>query len=154
MPCAIFKIATLTFSRYHKQMNITIHNETEMLALGQQLAQQWQAPKVVFLQGDLGAGKTTLTRGVLRGWGYEGTIKSPTFTLVEPYQFKNFAVYHFDLYRLREPDELEHIGIRDYFTDDAICIIEWPEQGQGFLPVPDVSISITVTGDSRTVRIS
>ncbi len=134
-------------------MNEIIENEAAMLTFATQLAKTISAPYVIYLQGDLGAGKTTLTRGLLTAWGHQGVVKSPTFTLVEPYQLEKCSVYHFDLYRVNDPEELELIGIRDYFAGNAICIIEWPEKAQSLLPKPDLIITIEIDAEQRKISM-
>ena len=108
---------------------------------------------LIFLQGDLGAGKTTMVRGFLRAAGYSGTVKSPTYTLVEEYVIGGRKIFHFDLYRVVDPEELEWIGIRDYFDQDSVCFIEWPDKGKGFLPNPDIIITLKPQGLARSVNI-
>ena len=126
-----------------------------MVALGQQLGAAVAASAgglVIFLQGNLGMGKTTLIRGVIRYFGHTGTVKSPTYTLVEPYRFDQCPVNHFDLYRLGHPEELEFLGIRDYFDGNAVNLIEWPDKGKGLLPLADLTISITGEGPQRQLQ--
>lgn len=134
-------------------MHKLINDEAEMLAFAAEIAKTLSVPHVIFLHGDLGAGKTTFTRGLLQALGHKGNVKSPTFTLVEPYQLEGLNVYHFDLYRIADPDELELIGIRDYVSDNAICIFEWPEKAEGLLPKPDVDLYIDIEGTKRSVNV-
>lgn len=118
-------------------------DEAATVQAGEQLAAQLLAGMTVFLEGTLGAGKTTITRGILQGFGHSGAVKSPTYTLVEPYENVSPTIYHFDLYRLGDPEELEYMGIRDYFSAQSLCIVEWAERGQGVLPEPDVIVSLS-----------
>ena len=129
---------------------VFLADEAAMVSLGQQLAQATQGCGVVFLQGNLGMGKTTLSRGVIRAFGHTGAVKSPTYTLVEPYELEaDKKVYHFDLYRLSDPEELEYLGIRDYFDENALCLIEWPDKGAGVLPEPDLTLNLSLSGQGR-----
>jgi tRNA threonylcarbamoyladenosine biosynthesis protein TsaE len=107
----------------------------------------------VFLRGNLGMGKTTLSRGVMRGMGHEGAVKSPTYTIVEPYEHLDPMVYHFDLYRLGDPEELEYLGIRDYFGSSSLCLIEWAERGEGILPEPDVQVTLEPENEGRRATL-
>jgi tRNA threonylcarbamoyladenosine biosynthesis protein TsaE len=121
--------------------------------LGAELFKSVPSKCLIFLQGDLGAGKTTLARGFLRAAGYNGTVKSPTYTLVEEYVVGARKIFHFDLYRVVDPEELEWIGIRDYFDQDSVCFIEWPDNGKGFLPQPDIIITLKPEGLARSVNL-
>ncbi len=109
---------------------------------------------VITLSGDLGAGKTTLVRGVLRGLHITGPVKSPTYTLVEPYSISSLYLYHFDFYRLGEPEEWEAAGFREYFRDDAICLIEWPERAGTLLPAADLQIALEVLDAGRRCMVT
>lgn len=144
---------------------VFIPDEANMLEFGKQLAQaslshmasygeaRNDINRVIFLYGQLGAGKTTVARGFLHGLGYKGRVKSPTYTLVEPYELPTGTVFHFDLYRLHTPEELESIGIQDYFIPHTICLIEWPEHGKGLLPMPDLSCYISLHDNSREIKL-
>lgn len=125
-----------------------------MEALGAAIGDAMQGRGVIYLQGDLGAGKTTLSRGLIRGRGHQGAVKSPTFTLVEPYELAAGCIYHFDLYRLLDPEELEFLGVRDYFNPESLCLVEWPDNGKGVLPSADLSITISPKGAGRQLQIS
>jgi tRNA threonylcarbamoyladenosine biosynthesis protein TsaE len=135
---------------------LTLHlaNEDAMMSFGSRIAQVTEGLGVIFLEGDLGAGKTTLSRGIIRGFGHVGAVKSPTFTLVEPYEIGTVRAFHFDLYRLVDPEELEYMGIRDYFDGSALCLIEWPQRGAGFLPKPDLTITIRPHAEGRSLTLS
>ena len=124
-----------------------------MTELGRRLALAGPTAAVVYIAGELGAGKTTLIRGMLRGLGVTGTVKSPTYTLVEPYALGELTVYHLDLYRLGEPIELEYLGIRDYFGDAVLFLIEWPERAASALPHADLRIQIDIQALGREVRL-
>jgi tRNA threonylcarbamoyladenosine biosynthesis protein TsaE len=131
------------------ETRIILNDEAATLAAGAALAKAMPAGAIIYLHGDLGAGKTTLMRGVLRGLGHQGKVKSPTYTLVEPYEFGTQHVYHFDLYRLKSPSELQALGMQDYADGQAVCWIEWPDKGEGYLPAADLACFLSYEGEAR-----
>ncbi len=136
-------------------MQITIKTPIAMQKLGATIAAVCESGCVIYLNGELGAGKTTLVRGFLRKLGYQGHVRSPTFTLFEPYQLDIMPVYHFDLYRLINPEEFMYIGGREYFTAQSVCLIEWPERGAGFLSAADLvcNFDFDAKGRGRIVQL-
>lgn len=134
-------------------MRLFLPVEAATLALGARLAGALRGGMAVFLHGDLGAGKTTLVRGLLRARGHAGPVKSPTYTIVESYLIDGSEIFHFDLYRLSDPEELEEAGLRDHFGGSAICLVEWPERGAGLLPPPDLTVTLSHAGEGREAVI-
>ncbi len=122
-------------------------------ALGEALASGAGPGQALYLRGDLGAGKTTLVRGLLRGLGYAGRVKSPTYTLVEPYTLSSLHLYHFDFYRLKNRSEWLETGFREYFSAQSMCVVEWPERAEGLLPVPDLELRLEFAGEARRASI-
>lgn len=131
-----------------KYCSFNLASEIETVELGILIAKELPDEMVIFLHGELGSGKTTFTRGLLNGLGFSGVVKSPTYTLVEPYSIHDKSIYHFDLYRLPDPEELEYIGIRDYF-ESSICVIEWPNNGLGIIPKADLEIQFIYRQQQR-----
>lgn len=135
-------------------MTIFLPDEAATLEFGAALWRAVYGGGLIFLSGDLGAGKTTLARGLLRAAGVTGAVKSPTYTLVEEYRLEGRMLYHFDLYRLGGAEELEWMGIRDYLEREALCLIEWPERGAGVLPHADLHLHLEPVAEGRQVEIS
>lgn len=128
--------------------------ERQTESLGAQLAQILQPGLVIYLCGDLGAGKTALARAMLRGLGYRGKVKSPTYTLVELYRVSRLNLYHFDLYRFSNPLEWEDTGFREYFNPESVCLVEWPEKAGALLPPADIRITLSIRDSGRNVEIA
>ena len=141
------------------KQSLFLANEGETVSFGRRIGRAAendiaQTGVVIFLIGDLGAGKTTLCRGVLNTFGHHGAVKSPTYTLVEPYDVEDKHICHFDLYRLGDPEELEYMGIREYFGSGNLCLIEWPNRGEGVLPEADLIVTVTVKAPGRQVEVA
>jgi len=134
-------------------MRLQLESAQAMEEFGRRLGQHCPPGTHVHLQGLLGAGKTTLVRGFLRARGYRGKVKSPTYTLVEPYSLGDINIFHFDLYRLHGPEELEQVGFRDYFDGHDIVLVEWPENGATCLNEPDLRIVISILARGRGLEI-
>ncbi|MBB5018158.1 tRNA threonylcarbamoyladenosine biosynthesis protein TsaE [Chitinivorax tropicus] len=142
-----------TLPQAHSSSTCYLADESSTLRCGQQFASALQPGLVIYLQGDLGAGKTTFSRGLLRGLGFQGKVKSPTYTLVEPYVTSSLYLYHFDLYRFNDPLEWEDAGFREYFNAESICLVEWPDKASGLLPTPDLAIYLDLADTGRHIRI-
>lgn len=136
-----------------ESLALDLPDEAATLALGACLGRALEPGLTIWLRGDLGAGKTTLTRGLLRELGFSGRVKSPTYTLVELYTLSRFNLYHFDLYRIADPDEWEDSGFREYFNEASVCLVEWPEKAEGVLPPPDVQVRLDFSDDGRRARV-
>ena len=131
---------------------IHLADEAATLAFGAQLARELTPGLTFYLEGDLGAGKTTLVRGLLRSLGYNGRVKSPTYTLTETYSLPAFELYHYDLYRMHDPREWMDAGFRDATGGRAVSLIEWPEKAAGWLPPPDVVVRLTIADEARELE--
>jgi tRNA threonylcarbamoyladenosine biosynthesis protein TsaE len=134
----------------------SVPDEAAQMALGESLAVPLRNlhPLVIFLEGNLGAGKTTLVRGLLRGLGYLGPVRSPTYTLIEPYEIAGQSIVHLDLYRLGDPEELEYLGLRDLIAAGSTLLVEWPRRGYGALPEPDIRVDMGFSDEGRQVKIT
>lgn len=131
---------------------LLLPDEAATLAFGRYLASVCEGHGLITLQGDLGSGKTTLSRAVIQALGHQGAVKSPTYTLVEPYQLGKIQVLHYDLYRINDPEELHFLGVRDFLDHDTLTLVEWPERGKDWLPTPDLALFLQVAGTGRQLR--
>ncbi len=134
-------------------LRLNLPDEAATLLLGRELAPLLAPGMVVWLAGDLGAGKTTLTRALLRALGHVGPVKSPTYTLVEVYVVSSLYWYHFDFYRFNDPEEFDDAGLGEYFRDDAVCLVEWPEKAAGHVPQADLVLSFRFVGEGRVLEL-
>gem|GEM_PF-180136 len=135
-------------------VRVRLHGQAAQIDLGRRIAAYLHPPCNVYLQGDLGTGKTTLVRGILRGLGYAGPVRSPTYTLLEPYKLGTMCLYHLDLYRLGDPEELEYLGLRDLLDGRNLLLVEWPERGWSVLPAPDLTIRIEHANEARSLDLA
>jgi tRNA threonylcarbamoyladenosine biosynthesis protein TsaE len=135
-------------------VKVDLPDEAATLSLGARLAQALEAGLVIYLCGDLGSGKTTLVRGVLRGLGYAGNVKSPTYTLVELYAISRLNLHHFDFYRFSQPEEYLDAGLDEYFQSGAVCLVEWPEKAGEYLAPADLRIGLSVVETGRIAELS
>lgn len=134
------------------RLRCPLADEAATLAFGARLAPEMSAGTTLYLEGELGAGKTTLVRGLLRALGYAGRVKSPTYTLAEIYSLPAFELYHFDLYRLHDPREWLDAGFRDVADGAVVSLVEWPEKAAGWLPAPDLVVRLTVAAEGREIE--
>jgi tRNA threonylcarbamoyladenosine biosynthesis protein TsaE len=135
------------------RVELPLANEEATLGLGRKLAQSLEPGMLVKLRGSLGAGTTTLARGMLRGLGFEGRVKSPTYSLVELYELSRLDLYHFDFYRFEDPHELIESGLQDAFNETNVCIVEWPERAGKLLPVADLEVALSMAESGRTAMV-
>lgn len=134
-------------------MKRIVASEEETADLGTRLARAMTPGTVITLSGPLGAGKTLLARAIVQALGHPGSVKSPTYTLVETYRLPSITLHHFDLYRLADPEELEYIGLRDFLETGAVCLFEWPERAPGLLPPADLQITIRPVDNHREISL-
>jgi len=140
-------------SAARRELAINLPDEAATAVLAARLARALQPGMVIYLRGDLGAGKTTLVRALLQALGYAGRVKSPTYTLIERYEVAGLHLRHFDLYRFRDAEEWEAAGFRDEFDGRNVCLVEWPEQAVGLLPPADISLTFEILQDGREIML-
>jgi tRNA threonylcarbamoyladenosine biosynthesis protein TsaE len=134
-------------------LDLSLPDEAATLALGRALAPGALPGRTLYLRGDLGAGKTTLARGLLRALGVADRIKSPTYSLVEPYMLSSLHLYHFDFFRVQDSSEWLSSGFREYFNAQSVCIVEWPERAGPSLPAPDLEVALSFSGEARRAAL-
>jgi tRNA threonylcarbamoyladenosine biosynthesis protein TsaE len=145
----------LTHRDYHSECSLRVHlrDEEATIRLGQALAPLVAPGMRIYLRGELGSGKTALVRALLKALGHQGRVKSPSYTLVEPYLVSSLYLYHFDFYRFRDAREWVEAGFRELFGGPAVCLVEWPERAGGLLPAPDVEIRLSLSGAGRDIDL-
>ena len=136
-----------------QSLEISLNDTADTERLGKALADLRPAPVVIYLQGDLGAGKTTFSRGFIQAYGHRGPVKSPTYTLIEPYDLPMGKVFHLDLYRLNDPSELEFLGLEDLLVQGGVCLIEWPERANPHLPPAELTIQLSHVTRGRIAQL-
>ena len=136
------------------EVSATLLDDAQTVLWGEKIAAALKKGGIVYLYGDLGAGKTTLSRGILRAYGHQGAVKSPTYTIIEPYELDCVKVYHFDLYRMVDPEEWDYLGVNEYFSPGNICLVEWPEKGAHYVPASDLNIKLAYYEKGRKITIS
>lgn len=136
------------------EISAILTDDSQTVFWGAKIAAALKKGGTVYLHGELGAGKTTLCRGILRAYGHQGAVKSPTYTIIEPYELDGVNVYHFDLYRMVDAEEWEYLGVDEYFSPENICLVEWPEKGANYLPASDINITLLYDENGRKISIS
>jgi tRNA threonylcarbamoyladenosine biosynthesis protein TsaE len=142
----------IDYSSQEAAWELVVPDEAASAGLAQRFARFLEAPCVIYLQGDLGAGKTLFTRAYIHALGFEGYVKSPSYGLLETYEVGGKTVLHLDLYRIEDPEELEYLAIRDLYGENTVLMVEWPDRGEHFLPAPDLVLEFGETDESRFIR--
>lgn len=135
------------------KIEVFLTSDTDTVHWGEKVGRVLAGRGIVYLYGELGAGKTTFSRGILRSYGYSGSVKSPTYTIIEPYELASACIFHFDLYRLTHADEWHNLGVEAYFSGQAICLVEWPQRAAEYLPPGDLAITLVYAQEGRKIGI-
>ena len=135
------------------KIEVFLTSDTDTVHWGEKVGHALAGRGIVYLYGELGAGKTTFCRGILRSYAYLGSVKSPTYTIIEPYELASARIFHFDLYRLMQADEWHNLGAEAYFSGQAICLVEWPQRAAEYLPPGDLAITLVYAQEGRKMEI-